>query len=167
MNTDCIRHNLIGIESKIKAISGYDIDYYDDWASFPDRREEVRSLLESRRNILNDMFFPSEENIRKFKAVNEHLYSFTTQLRDRVKQLEEKRLLLMDCSAFDDDYEVYGTLRYCFNGEESVLNHYDDRDYSSDFVLMIKLLPNRTEPAIDHQEIHRINHDSKRTFSIA
>lgn len=140
MNIDCLRYNLLEIESSIKAFAGHDIYNSDGWTSSPGKREEIYSLLEKRRRILNDLFFPSKENIHRFKAVNERLYSLTVQLHNRVKTLEEKRSLVMDCPEFDDDYEVYGTLRYCFNSEESVLNLNDNGDYGSDFMLMIKLI---------------------------
>lgn len=68
-------------------------------------------------------------------------------------------MLVMDCPDFDDDYEVYGTLRYCFNGEESVLNHYDGRDYGSDFVLMIKLIADFSYGTVN-EDIEHINGSS-------
>lgn len=46
----------------------------------------------------------------------------------------------MDCPKFDDDYEIEGSLRFSFNGEESVLKLDDDSHYSSDFTQMMELL---------------------------
>ena len=64
----------------------------------------------------------------------------SSQLHDRVKALESRLPLVMDCQDFDDDYELEGTLRYCFNSEDSVLKLEDDCEYGSDFTLMIKLI---------------------------
>ncbi|WP_438872095.1 hypothetical protein [Paramuribaculum intestinale] len=82
----------------------------------------------------------SDENVFRFKAVNERLFTLTRQLHDRVKALESRLPLVMDCPEFDDDYELEGTLRYCFNSDDSVLKLEDDCEYGSDFTLMIKLI---------------------------
>ena len=86
------------------------------------------------------MFLPSDENMLRFKAVNERLFTLPRQLHDRVKALESGLLLVKDCPDFDDDHELEGTLRYCFNSEDSVLKLEDDSEYGSDFTLMIKLI---------------------------
>lgn len=140
MNRDNLKHRLAEVESKIRAIAGVDIDHSDRWTSCPDKRAKVRSLLDSRREILNEMFLPSDENVFRFKAVNERLLTLTRQLHDRIKALESRLPLVMDCPEFDDDYELEGTLRYCFNSEDSVLKLEDDCEYGSDFTLMIKLI---------------------------
>ncbi|MDE6115278.1 MAG: hypothetical protein K2G49_09480 [Muribaculum sp.] len=121
MNSDRVKHKLAEVESEIKALAGDDIDHSDRWTSCSDKRAKVRSLLDSRREILNEMFFPSDENMLRFKAVNERLLTLTRQLHDRIKALESKLSLVMDFPDFDDDHELEGTLRYCFNSEDSVL----------------------------------------------
>lgn len=140
MNRDNLKHRLAEVESKIRAIAGVDIDHSDSWTSCLEKRGKVGSLLDSRREILNEMFLPSDENVFRFKAVNERLFTLTRQLHDRVKALESRLPLVMDCPEFDDDYELEGTLRYCFNSEDSVLKLEDDCEYGSDFTLMIKLI---------------------------
>ena len=140
MNSDSLKHKLAKVESEIKAIAGDDIDHSDRWTSSPEQRAKVRSLLDSRRKILNEMFLPSDENMLRFKAVNERLFTLTRQLHDRIKALESRLSLVMDCPDFDDDYELEGTLRYCFNSEDSVLRLEDDYEYGSNFTLMIKLM---------------------------
>lgn len=140
MYIDIKKLKIAELEAEIKAIAGDDLDNSDRWTSCPEKREKVRSLLESRRNIMNDMFRPSEENMLRFKAVNERLFTLTCKLHDRVKAMEAKLSLIMDCPDFDDDHELEGTLRYCFNSEDSVLKLKDDYEYVSDFTLMIKLI---------------------------
>lgn len=140
MNSDRGKHKLAEVESEIKALAGDDIDHSDRWTSCPDKRAKVRSLLDSRREILNEMFLPSDENMLRFKAVNERLLTLTRQLHDRIKALESKLSLVMDFPDFDDDHELEGTLRYCFNSGDSVLRLEDDSEYGSNFRLMIKLI---------------------------
>lgn len=140
MNTDTLKNNLAEIESKIKAIAGYDIDHSDRWTSCKEKRIQMCLLLESRRHILNKMFQPSEQNMLRFKAVNARLYTLTRQLHSRVNALESKLSLIINCPDFDDDYEMEGILRYCFNSEDSVLKYDDDKFYGSDFTLMIKFI---------------------------
>lgn len=106
MNRDNLKHRLAEVESKIRAIAGVDIDHSDSWTSCLEKREKVGSLLDSRREILNEMFLPSDENVFRFKAVNERLFTLTRQLHDRVKALESRLPLVMDCPEFDDDYEL-------------------------------------------------------------
>lgn len=110
MNRDNLKHRLAEVESKIRAIAGVDIDHSDSWTSCLEKREKVGSLLDSWREILNEMFLPSDENVFRFKAVNERLFTLTRQLHDRVKALESRLPLVMDCQDFDDDHELEGTL---------------------------------------------------------
>lgn len=134
------KERLSEVESQIIAIAGSDIERSGDWTKMPDDRERIENLLESRRRVLNSMFRPTDDNMRRFRAVNERLYSLTLQLCDRVRSLNEKLPLVMDTPDFDDDYEIVGRLRYSFNGEKSVLRLGDDEYYGSDFTLMIKLI---------------------------
>ena len=97
MNTDTLKNNLAEIESKIKAIAGYDIDHSDRWTSCKEKRIQMCLLLESRRHILNKMFQPSEQNMLRFKAVNARLYTLTRQLHSRVNALESKLSLIINC----------------------------------------------------------------------
>ncbi len=101
MNRDNLKHRLAEVESKIRAIAGVDIDHSDRWTSCPEKRDKVRLLLDSRREILNEMFLPSDENVFRFKAVNERLFTLTRQLHDRIKALESRLPLVMDCPEFE------------------------------------------------------------------
>lgn len=159
MNRDNLKHRLAEVESKIRAIAGVDIDHSDSWTSCLEKREKVGSLLDSRREILNEMFLPSDENVFRFKAVNERLFTLTRQLHDRVMALESRLSLVMDCPDFDDDHELEGTLRYCFNSEDSVLKLEDDCEYGSDFTLMIKLIADLGYGTVK-ENIERVHYSS-------
>lgn len=130
---------LIEIEKQIVAVTGNDTDNSDKWLSVPERKEQVRLLLEERNRILNDMFEPTAKNMSRFQSVNDSLYTLTKQLYARVAALGAKLPIIMEGQDFDD-YEIRGTLRYAYNSEESVLSLADDEYYSSNFPLMIKLI---------------------------
>ena len=159
MNRDNLKHRLAEVESKIRAIAGVDIDHSDRWTLCPEQRAKVRSLLDSRREILNELFLPSDENMLRFKSVNERLFTLTRQLHDRVRALESRLSLVMDCPDFDDDHELEGTLRYCFNSEDSVLKLEDDCGYGSDFTLMIKLIADLGYGTVK-ENIERVHYSS-------
>lgn len=74
---------------------------------------------------------PSDENMSRFKEINALLEARCRQLRDRMLKLKESLPLVKD-SDFDDDYELEGELRFCYNDENSVLK-LDDDHYGSDF----------------------------------
>ena len=128
------------IEDKIKAITGWDIDSSDHWIEDSGKKEEVKNLLRERQHLLNAMFIADERSLSHFKAVNNRLYSLTCKLLERTKAVEKVLPSIMTDKDFDDDYNLEGTLRFTFNGEESVLKLEDDSRYGSDFTLMIKLI---------------------------
>ena len=131
---------IIEIEDKIKSITGADIDGSDRWLHNHLRKEEVRKLLHERRHLLNDMFIADEKAMLRFREINERLFTLTHQLFERVNKLHDDLSSIMTQQDFDDDYNLEGTLKFCFNGEESVLRLEDDERYCSDFRLMIKLI---------------------------
>ncbi len=100
----------------------------------------VKGLLSDRCALLNEMFCPTPEAMRHFNAVNNRLSTLSRQLRARMRTLDEKRLLIMDCPDFDDDFEIEGRLSFSFNDENSVLKLEDDNYYGSDFAKMICLI---------------------------
>ena len=128
------------IEDKIKAITGSDIDGFDEWRDDTEKKEAVKILLRERQHQLNEIFIADERSLSHFKAINNRLYSLTCQLLKRTKAALKVLPSVMTDTDFDDDYNLEGTLRFTFNGEESVLKLEDDSRYGSDFTLMIKLI---------------------------
>jgi len=131
---------LQAIENEIIAIVGDSIENYTHWEGIPEKRERVSDLLLERWDILNRQFQPTKENIQRFKAVNNRLYTLTQQLFARFAKMEQKIPLVMDSPDWYDDYNLEGWLRFVFNDAESVLSLPDDIDYNSRFSLMIKTL---------------------------
>lgn len=132
--------SLADIESAIIALAGDDIGSYNLHRLSPGEIETIEELLAGRKHILNGMFQPTDENMARFRAINQRLFELTENLHRRFKIIESKSATFSDCPDFDDDYEIEGWLHYIFNGAESVLSLPDDRYYGSRFALMIKTL---------------------------
>ena len=64
---DEIRKEIMDIESKIITITGDNLNHLNHWAEDRAKREIVDGLLKKRCNLLNSMFLPTPENIRRFK----------------------------------------------------------------------------------------------------
>ena len=132
------RDELIDVERQIKGIAGNLSDDNDKWRNNQTKFDEVRKLLTRRWNLLNLMFMPSVVNMNRFKEINSRLESLCSQLRERVLKLTKSLPLVQD-SDFDDDYELEGELRFCYDDENSVLK-LDDDHYCSDFCRMIDII---------------------------
>lgn len=131
------RDELLTLERQIKDIVGgspFDGKWRKDSVKF----NTVERLLIRRWHLLNSMFLPSDTNMSRFKDVNSRLEFLCRQLRERVFKLKQSLPLVMDPD-FDDDYEIVGELRFCFNDEDSVLR-LDDDYYKSDFTKMIEVI---------------------------
>ena len=132
------RDELIDVERQIKGIAGNLSDDNDKWRNNQTKFDEVRKLLTRRWNLLNLMFMPSVVNMNRFKEINSRLESLCSQLRERMLKLKKSLPLVQD-SDFDDDYELEGELRFCYDDENSVLKLADDH-YCSDFCRMIDII---------------------------
>lgn len=128
------------IEYRIIELVGSDLEEfkYDELSKV--EKEEVKSLLRERREILNEMFQPTEDNLALFRKINDELYCLTMALNERVKKFVGKKDILLDSPDFDDDYELEGTLKFVFNDETSICQLPDDDFYGSNFPVMIKTL---------------------------
>lgn len=132
------REELIDVERQIKKIAGNSSEDNDKWRRDQPKFDEVRGLLTRRWNLLNLMFMPSDANMTRFRELNSRLEVLCQQLRERILKLRQSLLLVKD-SDFDDDYELEGELRFCYNDEYSVLK-LDDDHYCSDFCRMIDII---------------------------
>ena len=135
-----MKQKLQQTESRIIKLVGSDLDEfkYDELSEVVG--EEVKGLLRKRRDILNEMFQPTQDNLTLFRKVNDELYRLTMALNERVKKIVAKKNILLDSADFDDDYELEGTLKFVFNDESSICHLPDDDYYGSNFAVMIKTL---------------------------
>ena len=134
-----LRHELGKIEKNIreikKTLEGRRGKWYD-----PKILDQMQTQLILRRNILNRMFVPSEDNLKKLISINDHLYSLTMKLHKRVQKLYAAKSLWFDDHDFDDSFNLEGTLQFVYNDSESVLGLNDDSYYGSDFEEMIETI---------------------------
>ena len=135
-----MRRSIKLIESQIIELVGSDIDEFNYDNLSKEQKEEVKLLLQERRDILNELFQPTEANLAQFCKLNDELYRLTMALNERVKRIVSKKDILLDSNDFDDDYELEGTLKSVFNDETSISRLPDDDYYGSNFAVMIKTL---------------------------
>ena len=135
-----MRQKLKQIEYRIIELVGSDLDEFKHDELSKEQKEEVKRLLRERRDILNEMFQPTEENLDHFRKVNDELYWLTIALNERVKKFVGKKDILLDSPDFDDDYELEGTLKFVFNDASSICHLPDDDYYGSNFAVMLKTL---------------------------
>ena len=135
-----MRRSIKLIESQIIELVGSDIDEFNYDNLSKEQKEEVKLLLQERRDILNELFQPTEANLAQFCKLNDELYRLTMALNERVKRIVSKKDILLDSNDFDDNYELEGTLKFVFNDETSISRLPDDDYYGSNFAVMIKTL---------------------------
>ena len=139
-----LKELIIFNEQKIISITGSSSEGSDKWLKNKRKKTKVYKLLRQRQRILNLNFVPETRNMERLNELNNYLLNLTQRLYHRVKEAQSKIKILMDNPDFDDDYEVEGILRYCFNDENSVLKLWDDELLGSNFTLMIKLISDLT-----------------------
>ena len=132
---DIKKGRLLEVEAEIRSRVGSD----PDWVTIPHEehlRIDLAVLLDERRSLLNWMFKETPEEIERMKIVNCRLFELTKELRLKMADVCES-LASHQRDDFDDDFEVEGTLKFSYNGEDSILP-YDGADvYGSDYRLMI------------------------------
>ncbi len=129
------KQRLQEVEAEIRKIVGNNPEF----VTIPDDinlKTELHLFLDERRSLLNWMFKETPEEVERMKVVNSRLFELTKELRLKMADVC-KDLVKRKRDAFDDDYEVCGTLRYSYNEEDSVLPYEGAEIYGSDFRLMI------------------------------
>ena len=114
---------------------------YDGWAMKKDLAEQVKELLSDRHFILGKMFrlHVTEQEIARFRDVNEHLLELTRKMFcEHTKLLESlKDNSILSVISWDD---VIIESKLDVDEDAEVLHFDDDDDYGSDFSHMIDAL---------------------------
>ena len=129
------KSRLLEVEAEIRNIVGCDPEF----VNIPDEeslKTDLLLLLDERRALLNWMFKETPEEWERMKVVNSRLFALIKELRLKMADACDS-LVKRERDAFDDDYEVCGTLHFSYNGEDSVLPYKGSEIYGSDFRLMI------------------------------
>ena len=106
----------------------------------PGQFEMLDALLDLRGWALNSLFdvHCSDEEVRRFTAINDKLYTMTESMYERARMVNEL-IKTMPLHEKDDDVEVEAKLKFWEDGAPSVLEIEDDEFYGSDFTRMIVL----------------------------
>ena len=138
----CLQRFVKDIEKDLLDISGDVLDLLKrrhDITAYEYTLLEV--LLGLRSWAMNNLFdnHCTDEEVRRFAAVNAQLYDMTQQMYERTKMLNEF-IRNMPIHEKDDDVVVEANLKFWDDGVMSVLELEDDAFYCSDFARMIELL---------------------------
>ena len=129
------KDEVLRIEDQIRSIVGSDPDRLNYYVLFR-HKEELELMLDQRRTLLNWMFMETPQEVARMDVLNTRLFDLTKRLRVKMADVCES-LAACERDDFDDDYEVEGTLRFCYNEEDSILSYEGADVYCSDFRLMI------------------------------
>lgn len=134
---EVLRTQVQEIESEIRSVVGAEPGWID-MTDLDKHKDELDLLLEDRKVLLGWMFQETPEEVERMRIVNKRLFDLTNRLRVKMADVSEY-LVSRDRDDFDDDYEVEGTLRFSYNGDDSVLPYPGDEVYGSDFRLMVNV----------------------------
>ena len=140
--TASLKSFIIDIEKDILEIAGDVLDYslIVRKRLTPFQFELLDALLDLRGWALNSLFevHCSDEEVRRFTAINDKLYTMTESMYERARMVNDL-IKTMPLHEKDDDVEVEAKLKFWEDGAPSVLEIEDDEFYGSDFTRMIVL----------------------------
>ena len=130
---------------RIRALSPYQFDLLD-------------CLLLLRCWALNNLFDEhcTDEEVRRFAAINDKLYEMTEQMYERARMVNQL-IKTMPLHEKDDDVDVEAKLKFWEDGASSILEIEDDAYYGSDFTRMIVLLAIVDRDYKCYDEIGQVN----------
>lgn len=147
------------IEKDILEIAGDVLDYslIVRKRLTPFQFELLDALLDLRGWALNSLFevHCSDEEVRRFTAINDKLYAMTESMYERARMVNDL-IKTMPLHEKDDDVEVEAKLKFWEDGAPSVLEIEDDDFYGSDFTRMIVLRSIIDSDYRSYDEIERV-----------
>lgn len=147
------------IEKDILEIAGDVLDYslIVRKQLTPFQFELLDALLDLRGWALNSLFevHCSDEEVRRFTAINDKLYTMTESMYERARMVNDL-IKTMPLHEKDDDVEVEAKLKFWEDGAPSVLEIEDDDFYGSDFTRMIVLRSIIDSDYRSYDEIERV-----------
>lgn len=158
--TTSLKSFIHDIEADMLDVTGDVLDYSNrkirELSS--DQFDLLDSLLSMRSWALNNLFevHCSDEEVRRFAAINDKLYDMTERMYERARMVNEL-VKTMPLHEKDDDVELEARLRFWEDGASSVLEIEDDGYYGSDFLRMIVLLAIIDRDYKCYDEIERAN----------
>ena len=157
--TSSLKSFIHDIETDILDITGDVLDFRNRKIRdlSPDQFDLLDSLLLLRGWALNSLFevHCTDEEVRRFSAINDKLYAMTESMYERAQMVNEL-IKTMPLHEKDDDVEVEAKLKFWEDGAPSVLEIEDDEFYGSDFTRMIVLLSLIDSDYKSYDEIERV-----------
>ncbi len=132
---EVVGDEVLRIEEQIRSVVGSDPDRLKQHVLLR-HKEELELLLDQRRTLLNWVFLQTPQEKVRMSILNTRLFDLTKRLRVKMADVCES-LATHERDDFDDDYEVEGTLRFCYNDEDSILPYEGVDVYGSNYRLMI------------------------------
>ena len=148
------------IEADMLDITGDVLDYSNRRIRdlTPYQFDLLDCLLLLRCWALNNLFDEhcTDEEVRRFAAINDKLYEMTERMYERARMVNEL-IKTMPLHEKDDDVDVEAKLKFWEDGASSVLEIEDDAYYGSDFRRMIVLLAIVDRDYKCYDEIGQVN----------
>lgn len=163
-STAKLRKELLRVETSILRLTGKDMDRLSVRLIPEKKRKRIGVLMIRRKVLLNQMFAATQEEVERLERVNALLLDLTRQMYRRSAELYRRVLDTTYDKTFDDDVMVEGSLKYGFNGPESVLYLSNDRYYGSDFTRMLQIIDWLYACDVDGFEIEEIECTSKESI---
>ena len=158
--TSALKSFIHDIEADMLDITGDVLDYSNRRIRdlTPYQFDLLDCLLLLRCWALNNLFDEhcTDEEVRRFAAVNDKLYEMTERMYERARMVNEL-IKTMPLHEKDDDVDVEAKLKFWEDGASSVLEIEDDAYYGSDFTRMIVLLAIVDRDYKCYDEIGQVN----------
>lgn len=158
--TTSLKSFIHDIEADMLDITGDVLDYSSRGIRdlSPYQFDLLDCLLLLRCWALNNLFDEhcTDEEVRRFAAINDKLYEMTERMYERARMVNEL-IKTMPLHEKDDDVDVEAKLKFWEDGASSVLEIEDDAYYGSDFTRMIVLLAIVDRDYKCYDEIGQVN----------
>lgn len=158
--TSALKSFIHDIEADMLDITGDVLDYSNRRIRdlTPYQFDLLDCLLLLRCWALNNLFDEhcTDEEVRRFAAINDKLYEMTERMYERARMVNEL-IRTMPLHEKDDDVDVEAKLKFWEDGASSVLEIEDDAYYGSDFKRMIVLLAIVDRDYKCYDEIGQVN----------
>ena len=158
--TSSLKSFIHDIEADMLDITGDVLDYSNRRIRdlTPYQFDLLDCLLLLRCWALNNLFDEhcTDEEVRRFAAINDKLYEMTERMYERARMVNQL-IKTMPLHEKDDDVDVEAKLKFWEDGASSVLEIEDDAYYGSDFTRMIVLLAIIDRDYKCYDEIGQVN----------
>lgn len=138
--TAWLRHRLQLCEQHIIETAQWDVNYFYDGCLTEVQRNRLIPLFKNRKQILNEMFRCTDNEMARLEALNAQLLDATDQMYQDVRNLYKERLNMGSMVNYNDNTYIEARVEFCYCGDNAVLPMLEDTYYGSTFSKMLNLL---------------------------